>query len=506
MPNSRIILAKGIKMDRDYINTLSYDVSQMLALVRSSEHLVAEASDYSFVRETGAIRVAFTYAQCLESNYIAFQNPNYSNQWFFAWRDTAEYRSDKMTEITFKVDSWSTYYKLWTSQPCYVIRHHVAVSDDVVGRYTQPEGLELGEYVIDEYIKYDMSSMAYIIQVTEWATDPDNPPLATNYGGVYAPGGAYICQNIGQVVSILQQYQEGRQEAIVSVYMCPNFVINNTSGALQYSGQSSPQYDTMTISKPTTLNGYTPVNNKLLTFPYCYLNLSNNSGQINTYMYERFTSDNVEIRIGGVPSVGSSIKAVPQNYKIGGVGNEDEGIIAGKFPTLGWSNDEFINWLTQNSVNIGMGTASSLVSIVGGLATGNIGASAVGAFSIANQIGQIYQHSLVPNTARGNTNGGDIGTCSGNNTIIATKGSIAVEYAQIIDNFLSRYGYKITRIVMPNFTSRPVFNYIQIGADEQIGYGTVPSIYMQEINNACRRGTTIFHSHSNIGNYALNNR
>ena len=84
---------------------------------------------------------------------------------------------------------------------------------------------------------------------------------------------------------------------------------------------------------------------------------------------------------------------MPFNYKNSGEhNNEDEGLLAGKFPTLSWSKDEYTNWLTQNSVNIGLGVASNLITIIGGM-------------GIANQLGEIYQHSLIPNSAKGNING-----------------------------------------------------------------------------------------------------
>lgn len=38
-----------------------------------------------------------------------------------------------------------------------------------------------------------------------------------------------------------------------------------------------------------------------------------------------------------------------------------------------------------------------------------------------------------------------------------------------------------------------------------MGTGDVPSKYMDIINNACRRGVTIWHNHDNIGNYNLDN-
>ena len=36
---------------------------------------------------------------------------------------------------------------------------------------------------------------------------------------------------INEVVNIIQAYQNGREEAILSVYMCPSLLINNTSGS-----------------------------------------------------------------------------------------------------------------------------------------------------------------------------------------------------------------------------------------------------------------------------------
>ena len=513
--NSEIILVRNINVDKQYTNVLNYSEANMLSLCRANA--VATATNHSFLRPTGTLFVGFTYAQCLQANYIAFQNPDYSNKWFFAWIDDVIYKSDKNCEIKFTIDAWSTWFSYWTSKPCYVLRHHV--NDDVVGRYTLPEGLETGEYIIDNYIRYDdFDDMSYIIQCTEWSSGSDDKPLATNFGGVYSAGGAYICPDIRTVVNILQAFATlGKSDAVFGVYMCPTSLINNTSGSLQYSGQSTPLYGTQTINKPSRLNGYTPKNKKLLTFPYCFINLSNNNGTTNSYLYELFNEidenpNQCIFNIKGVPTVGASIKCTPFNYKNNAEeDNEDEGILGGKFPTLSWSEDAYINWLTQNSVNIGIGVASSLITIVGGLgmmasgALAGAGTVVSGSMSIANQIGQVYQHSLTPNTAKGNTNGGDINSSSNANTFYFEQMSIKQEYAKIIDDYFTRYGYKINRIISPNITGRPYYNYIEIGSSEVIGTGSVPSKFMDIINNACRKGVTIWHNHANIGDYTLNN-
>ena len=91
--NSKILLVKNIHIDRQYTNVLSYSEAQMLELCQAN--LVAQADNYSFLRPTGSIMAGFTYAQCLQANYIAFQNPDYSNKWFFAWIDDVIYKGDK---------------------------------------------------------------------------------------------------------------------------------------------------------------------------------------------------------------------------------------------------------------------------------------------------------------------------------------------------------------------------------------------------------------------------
>ena len=265
-------------------------------------------------------------------------------------------------------------------------------------------------------------------------------------------------------------------------------------------------YIQKTISKPTSIDGYTPKNKKLLTFPYCYLNVSNNNGVTNSYLYELFKDNQAIFNIKGVPSVGGSIKCVPYQYKCGGENNnEDEGIMAGKYPTLSWSEDAYTNWLTQNAVNLGLGLASNVISIVSGVASGNGIGIISGSMGIASQIGQVYEHSLVPYTAKGNTNGGDINVCSNSQGFYFYQMSIRQEYTKIIDDYFTRYGYKINRILTPNITGRTYWNYVEIGGSESIGYGEIPQNFLNTINNACRRGVTIWHNHSNIGNYSLDN-
>ena len=82
---------------------------------------------------------------------------------------------------------------------------------------------------------------------------------------------------------------------------------------------------------------------------------------------------------------------------------------------------------------------------------------------------------------------------------------VKTENLKIIDDYFTRFGYAIKKLEVPNITGRQYWNYVEIGAQEEIGYGEVPTKYMDIINNACRRGVTIWHNHANVGNYNLNN-
>lgn len=330
--------------------------------------------------------------------------------------------------------------------------------------------------------------------------------------------GAYICNNINEVVNILQAFaSEGKSEAVYGLYMCPSLLINNTSGSLQFSGQTTPMYGSKYINKPSSLNGYTPKNKKLLTYPYCFLNVSNNNGTSNNFQYELFNEidenpNQCIFNIKGVPTVGGSIKCVPFNYKNGSEQNiEDEGIMGGKFPTLSWSEDAYVNWLTQNSVNIGIGVASNLLTIVSGLGLMATGGGAVagggavvsGSMGIANQIGQVYQHSLTPNSAQGNTNGGDINVSSQSNTFYFYKKSIKSEYAKIIDDFFSMFGYKVNSVKIPNITGRPNWNYVKT-IDANIT-ADIPQKDLQQIKNIFDNGVTFWHNPNTFLDYSQNN-
>ena len=167
---------------------------------------------------------------------------------------------------------------------------------------------------------------------------------------------------------------------------------------------------------------------------------------------------------------------------------------------VGWTADSFTNWLTQQAVNIPTKIA-------------NLGASAIStpknlANSLSNTtldlIGEFYSAKLLP-SIEGGQNTGDVNFGAKNNNFRFRCMRIKEEYLRIVDNYFSRYGYKINRIKVPNVTGRRNFNYVEIGQSDEMLVGNVPFKFMQELNNTCRKGVTIWHNHANIGNYNVQN-
>lgn len=540
--NSKILLVKNIHIDRQYTNVLSYSEAQMLELCQAN--LVAQADNYSFLRPTGSIMAGFTYAQCLQANYIAFQNPDYSNKWFFAWIDDVIYKGDKNTEITFTVDAWSTWFDKWQKKTCFINRQHT--NNDTIGLHTIPENLDVGEVVqesITEDLAYGNDFGYWIAVASNWKIKDGSSGaelLESDKGTQYAGITVYDNTVFGTqlfffhitalssfadlVLLLLRTNADGHIEDVQNIFILPDVAIDqtklqshtakvisdeNTFSFYTMSYDMSPEKFNTEIDKITSFSDYTPKNNKCFVYPYNYLFVSNNQGSNNIYKYEDFNTEKCIFENQFSIAIGGSGRIVPKNYKNMAT-NDDEALALGKYPTCAWSSDAFTNWLTQNSVNmavsLGLTAGSVATSIATGGATAPILAGAVMsvAGNIGNTIGQFYQASLLPNINGGQANGDVIWTCN-RNMFSFRQMRVKTEYLKIIDDYFTRFGYAVKSLAMPNITGRAYWNYVEIGASEEIGYGEVPAKYMDTINNACRRGVTIWHNHANVGNYSLNN-
>ncbi|MBQ8426170.1 MAG: hypothetical protein IJX16_00195 [Clostridia bacterium] len=489
----------SVPLTNDYIHTL-YFANATAQTNYFASKVVKSGNDFSYQRKDKIIRYPLGVDSLRNCNYVMYQNSAFTDKWFYAFITNMEYINDEMTAISIETDVIQTWLFDYKIQPSFIEREHV--DSDVTGEHTVPEQLETGEFVCNELIRdISMQDYVYVVQVTE---DLNGGALyATNYGGVLCAGGAYICSTGLELVSIVNEYaNKGKADAVFSVYLIPKTIITNTSETLLYSGQDSPTTYNVSFAKQTDLDGYEPRNKKLLCYPYNYILLSNNSGSSNILQYEHFSTTDCKFEVAGVPTVGGSVKCSPLNYK-GLERMQQEGLVLGKFPTCSWSADLYTNWLTQNAVNIGLGVASGGLQVVGGAVGGSPASIANGALAIAQTVGQVHQMSFTPNSARGNTNGGDINTCYKMNLFYFHKMSIKSEYARIIDGYFDMYGYKVNRVGVPSHGHRENYWYTKT-IDVNIT-GNVPMDDMRKIKDCYNRGITFWYTPANIGNYSVTN-
>lgn len=534
----RVILSKGIKLDKQYKNVLNYTENEMVTLCTNNK--VYETTNCSIIKENEVLELDVTYGDALKCNYLAFQNPHYSNKWFFAFIDRCEYVSEQCTRIYFSIDELSTWRDYWDIKTCFVVREHV--NDDTYGLHTLIEGLETGDYIRGSTgADYAYNGQFYLaFQVTELISNMDVAGIGSNrlYNGIY--NGLYIVlvDNYTTADLLVSAYDDaGKHGSIISCFyvpksLCPDAIENDgcvlhgTTVTIYFPQPTSSivTFDQVTVNKPTTIDGYTPKNNKLFTKEYCFILASNNAGSNTQFAFEDFknvssyTTETPTFSISGVLSQGCSIRLEPsvyykQPYEVPNYSGYNSvakyGITAGKLPICSWNSDYYTNWCTQNAVNIPATIIEGAWSASTKMMYGDVvGAGLSVVNSIASLMDKKYQASIVPDQAKGNVNSGDFNFSSNLHFTLTTM-TIKREYAEIIDDYFSRNGYKINRLKVPNETGRTYWNYVQISSESSIGVTkstiSVPTNSMDVINNAYRSGVTIWHNHDNIGDYSLNN-
>lgn len=521
--NSTIIFATNIPLDKGYKNVVNYNTTQMLAKLRSQEHLVAEISNYSFIKKEGKriIKTSLSFAVAQTVNYIAFRNDSYYAKWYFAFVNSVEFVSPACTEIEFTIDEWTTWFEQFEQKSCYILREHV--NDDGIGANTVPENLQVPDVTcINTSSDLSLSDYSWICVLSAWQPDSKTGynGIAVYNGSIYGKLALLFQNNLNGwkdlLLYILQTNADGHIADMTDMFIVPSALVEQSQLTVHEFtcdpsvGGETGRYFTMQFSdtaktfqilqdKPYNWRHYIPKNKKLYTYPYNYLLVTNNNGNQNIYKYEDFSTGNFGFDIDLNFSIGGSGKAVPIHYK-GMAKNDDEGIPLGKYPTCGWSADSFTNWLTQQAVNVPMQFLNLMTSNF----RHNIEGVSSYAQKIGSVIGEFYQASLLPEI-QGGGNTADVVFTSKRNSFYFRQMTAKPEFLAIIDDYFTRFGYAINRLLVPNMTGRENWNYVEIAEGEVWIEGPIPAKSKEIINNIARAGVTIWHNLDNIGNYNLSN-
>lgn len=534
-PDSYIKLVR-FDVTKEHQITFPDGVAQVDFFKNQLNGVVLEASSYQ--RKDYKVRFEACVDEIERYNYMIVQNSPYNYKYFFYYITDMQYISDNMTEISIKLDVFQTYQFDFHYLKSFIEREHT--NDDSVGSNTIPEGLETGNFIVNKKEELSLLRTIYIVNAKR---DLDGGVVAgTQIAGIYYPGIFYACAQYKNVVELINEYGDIEHhpnvtiEDIDNIYMIPSAFIPVTIGAdewinLSFALSVSGGFQNKvtlekTISKPLTIDDYTPINKKLLTREFNYLVVSNEVGATEDLAYENFKTSQCNFYLSASPCATGNAILTPQSY--GNISTPEEypfeytiyALPMGKFPMISINYDYYRLWLDKNMFNITTGAIESGIESIGGALQMGIGAStgdvggvvsggtrSLGIYGYAyNLYKEMYNKRKIPPVTISQTSSSEIFCGSPINHMGFSFYQFCVkrEYAKIIDNFFSKFGYKTLENKVPNITGRSNWNYVKT-IEACVDSETIPKKYLDEFKDMLNRGITFWHNPSTFMDYSQTN-
>lgn len=507
-PDTKIYILKNVPLDNTYDHTIYFeDASSQFQWFERKAKYKLEKQSYQRVQK-GVIRVGVRAESLYDCNYVMFQNSAFGTKWFYAFIKGIEYVNNNVSEITFELDviqSWLINTD-WELEICFVEREHTYT--DEIGSNIVPENLEIGDEVIANAIKvFDMNEMGIAIIAGPHENDEVHGQLVNN---VYTPMQAVAVvparpATISDMDFFVNEYvSKGEEDKIIAIYQYPYWI---TQALSQSSGVAKESFN-MPINEES-IAGYKPKNKKLFTHPFNFILVSNNNGDTAIYKYEDWhKQDRGNFEIVGVSVTTPSVMVYPINYRE--IEKDyDSGLVLSNFPECAWIGDTFKAWWAQNKTSYVTGLISSVIGARVGMEVAGAGSpsgtvNAVGAFtSIAQQLAKLQDIKNTPSQVHGQAQTPSLNAGMGRVQYTFYNMCIKPEFAEIVDDYFTRYGYACHKSKLPNVNARPHWTFTKTR-----GCTIKGSIPCDDMNAICRifdNGITWWKNGDEIGNYNLDN-
>lgn len=541
-PNSVIKLYSGIPLDNSYENTLYFanKLSQTEYFHNNNRNLKRTFSQVSYSRiNKGVLKVGVSADEIYSCNYLAFQNTSYGSKWFYAFITSVEYLNNDVSQVTFEMDDMQTWLFDVTLKDCLVEREHSLT--DVIGEHIQGEPFadlqfKCEHHTFTDFIGRNGWRFAMITTDDPWIwrgeAKPSYSKLAEGRFNNVATGLRcfYDIDTIVHVMDMIREFATDEHvsvEDIVSVFQYPS---NFTAGI---TNDHSVWESLLEVSRPTSIDGYVPRNNKLFTYPYTYLNVTTSTGNTKEFRFEFFDdTTKAEFHIYATVLPDCEVCITPSNYNKGGLHSLQYSLSFRADSSVGFSADSYAQWKVANRyVDAMTGLSVAKQVIDANLSFDNIGLAKQGKNQTSADFSKMQAISKVGQGV--STVTGIAGTMLANKSIHASadkQANISVsqigtgimniainnvgintdvitlrkEVAESLDNFFDMFGYACNKLKVPNRSSRPHWNYVKTIVCNVVG--EVPTTALNNIINIYNKGITFWKNASEVGNYALNNK
>lgn len=534
-PNGIVKILNGVPLDENYNNTLHFAgrIAQYNYFNSMTKYTYNKVSYQRIKRNY--IRVEINAENLYDCNYLMFQNTSFGNRWFYAFITNVEYLSNMVSQIEYVIDEIQTWLLDCTIKDSFVEREHSLT--DEVGANRVEENIEHGEFVLealresrDENNYPYFQDQVIVMAVTETpAQHGFNRVGMRMYQGI-ASSLSYLTfgtthEEIIRARTIIDGYvSSGKKDAIISIFQCPEIFFENPD-----TDSTTPYSFTYGMDKPTTIDGYTPRNKKLLQYPYNSLFVTDCRGNYHNYNYEDFMQQRVLFSYALAGSCDPSMVIIPIGYKGVAGYNHNEQMVYKGYPQVSWNTDMWQAYMAQNGGVIPTLMKDFVSPIAGGIAGSSLVENtatrkefsektiysddeiaigrATGHITIWAQVisamGRLNQHMRQPASASGNYNADIIYGFSMRDFFYGQM-TIRREFAERIDKYFDMFGYATNMVKQPNLSSRPHWNYVKV-IDMNI-FGNIPADSLQSIKAIFHNGITFWKNASEVGNYSLNNQ
>lgn len=490
-PNTIARVLKNVRLDNTYSDTIYFDSKEKQTAYFAGKTKYT-FTNMTYQRKERRLVVKQVADNMFDCNYLMFQNSSYGNKWFYAFITNVEWLNNETAAIYFEIDDMQTWFFDFYLDTSFVEREHSAT--DSVGDNLIEDNLDTGEYVHDDFIEsFVGSKYNYVVAAT---VDKDYEPNTGGiYSGIYSGVELNVFENASGASTYLANLPDTLTDAVIALYMMPEAFTNTKNTTTPKTFNASVDKKVSNVWKT-----FTPHNNKIYTYPYNFLYVTNLDGIGVSFPYEYFSSEKCTFQISGDMSCNPQVVMFPLNYK-GIEKNYNEKIALENFPMCAYSVDTYKAWLAQSAVpSLGQAGISATVQA----STGNeAGAGVTMLSSIANILVQNAARKHDPYTIKGHAGNG-ASVALGIKNFYYSHTHVREEFARIIDSFWDKFGYPVRRVKIPSTHNRPHWNYVKtVGCD---AHGSIPSSAMSNIKAIHDKGITYWINGDEIGNYLLDNR
>lgn len=545
----------------------------------------------------GRVRVPLPYHQGIDYNYMIITDSSASKaynkdlEYYYCFIDDLEFSTNGHScTIHFHIDYWNTFVNKIDFNKSYIEREHVM--SDTPGYHVIDEGLTPSNYTVEEWSQENLllTNMVPLIAVggnnNMYREGPNqsNPAPARvlyasdNYGynplliGPLSASSADPLAEIAEAVDILTR--AGQADAILGIYLMPDEIVTPGEDVYVVTGRdpdgeilrpptteyerikawyttNTAQEKVLTITKPEV----DVKNAKTLTYPFCFVNASNQLGNELTLKFENNSVNKNQVSFSRLldRNINGAMYMVAMNYDHRSK-NLDYSIQSFNYPTIPFVIDSYDAYIASNKNVIAnsknyidndynfrmsqgaieaetsqtLANINNIVNSASGVASGN---AAAGPTGILNYFTDLFSRSQ---SAQLKINAYDYDRQKGadaikasladkanmpdkfcgryipnllmayNNPGFIVKTMIAMpEELQAIDDYFSRYGYKVNKFGTPQLQIRPVFDYKKI-IDVNLT-GQLPNNAINVIKGAFNNGITLWHDKAQLFQFDAEN-